>query len=184
MSYQSPKQSIKDLRAGVIPYDIINGETWILLGKENNKWSPFAGHVEDGEDIKKAACREFLEEIMGLFLEKDVEDYTIETSKIVVTDRRSVTHLYLFNIDYDERLSYYFDSITKFFLKCTGGKKDQWNTPTLGEICKSGLFEKQSIGWFTLTQIQEMTLQKRKEFLSYRGEKTIEMLMNKFNTQP
>ena len=183
MSYQPSKQSNKDLRAGVIPYDIINGEIWILLGKENDKWSPFAGHVEPGEDIKKAACREFLEEIMGLFLEKDVEDYTIEDSKIVVIDRRSITHLYLFNIDYDVRIPYYFESITKFFLKCTGDKKDQWNTPILG-TCKAGLFEKEVIAWFSLTEIETMTNQKRKEFFSYRGEKTIEMLMEKFYQQP
>jgi 8-oxo-dGTP pyrophosphatase MutT (NUDIX family) len=55
--------------AGIIPYKIVNGKKYFLLGLErsNNKWSGFVGGSERGEIPIETAIREFHEETRNVF---------------------------------------------------------------------------------------------------------------------
>ena len=61
--------------AGVMPVCVsAEGEVFFVLGKERHvpgwrgscRWSAFEGGTKDGEDVVATACREFVEESMGL----------------------------------------------------------------------------------------------------------------------
>lgn len=52
---------------GILPYSVMNGETYVLIGKERggsdrHKWDAFSGKRDSGETKTEAACREGLEE--------------------------------------------------------------------------------------------------------------------------
>lgn len=70
-----PKGPEKRIRScGVLPYSVIRGNVYVLLGKEkfdpkwrdSDSWSAFGGRMERGETYEEAAAREFYEETGGV----------------------------------------------------------------------------------------------------------------------
>jgi 8-oxo-dGTP pyrophosphatase MutT (NUDIX family) len=72
-------------RAGIIPYMVYNGVTYMLLGKSNEKtpmWADLGGRSESDENTLETALREFGEEsryVLPVDLTK--------TSKVLITGR-------------------------------------------------------------------------------------------------
>lgn len=154
MATRQPKR----LRAGVIPYATDDeGETVFLLGKEiYGKWSALAGTVEQGENIKEAAAREFAEEAMGFYKEEDILLFLNDDHKLIIPDKSAISHYYLVPFEWDPNLPGYFRNVTKFLLRCTGNKKNKWGVPVIG-TCSEGLFEKSDLAWFRLSDLITMT---------------------------
>lgn len=171
---------LRRLRAGIIPYSRNeNGKIVFLFGKEIfGKWSPFAGRVEPGEDLKIAAAREFVEEIMGFFSEIEIVNRIVDKNKLVIGTKTSISHLYLIPVSYDPNLPNYFINITNFFLRCTGGKKNEWGIPIL-DGCQDGYFEKSEIDWFTLEEIRRMSMEQRKEYFGTSCNKVLNALITR-----
>jgi len=80
-------------RAGIIPYMIYNGVTYVLLGysKESNPvWADLGGRAEKGETTLDTALREFGEEsryVLSIDLNK--------VSKILISGNRSSVQVHL-----------------------------------------------------------------------------------------
>ena len=62
---------MENFAAGIVPYIIIDGDIYFLLGLElsNNKWSGFIGKSQENETITQTALREFNEETASVFHE-------------------------------------------------------------------------------------------------------------------
>jgi hypothetical protein len=62
---------MENFAAGIVPYIIIDGDIYFLLGLElsNSKWSGFVGNSQNDETIPETALREFNEETVNLFEE-------------------------------------------------------------------------------------------------------------------
>jgi hypothetical protein len=71
-------------RAGVIPYTIINGDLWFLMGVDakTKDLSDFGGGRENRESIIDCAYREFIEETCGIF-SGDVSLKNLQESLVV-----------------------------------------------------------------------------------------------------
>jgi hypothetical protein len=57
------------LSAGIIPYTLIHGKMYFLLGYERKSWSGFIGSSENEETPIQTAIREFNEETALIFNE-------------------------------------------------------------------------------------------------------------------
>lgn len=170
------KMSGRKLRAGIIPFTKIGEKIAILLGKEmEGKWSPFAGGVEDGENIKLAANREFKEEIMGFYRDDEIIPYMRDELRLTIRGR-DTTYLYLVPFDYDPNLSNYFSNILSFFSKCTRGK-NMWGLPIIPS-CPEGYLEKSEIAWFLLDDIRDFDLEERKNVFSARANAALSKVLN------
>ena len=53
------------IACGILLYKHYKGETYYLLGKENDEWSSFAGGRDANETPEMCANREFYEETCG-----------------------------------------------------------------------------------------------------------------------
>ena len=165
-------------RAGIIPYSIDDqGNSVILLGKEIfGKWSPFAGGVEEGENIAEAATREFVEEIMGFFLEDEIQPLLDDNKLLVIRGREDVSYYYPARFYYDPILPVYFENITKFFLRCTGGRQNRWGVPEIG-TCTEGLFEKSEIAWFRVSELRAMDRRRSEQLFNFKAREALRELL-------
>lgn len=60
--------------AGCLPFNIINGKLYFLLGRDRSDgtWSDFGGRAEEYDmDIKATAAREFYEESVGVVMDME-----------------------------------------------------------------------------------------------------------------
>lgn len=143
-----------------IAYNKKNKKVYLLFGKENeylNKDSPgfsdFGGGEKPGESALDTALREGCEELNGFFgCEGEIKRLIKENLVTSLNHDRYTT--FLFEIDYDENLPYYFNNNYKFL-------KDHVNK--LVRHATNGLFEKSVIKWMTFDDLRN----ERGSFRSY-----------------
>lgn len=137
-----------------------NKKVYLLFGKENeylNKDSPgfsdFGGGEKAGESALDTALREGCEELNGFFgCEGEIKHLIKENLVTSLNHDRYTT--FLFEIEYDEKLPYYFNNNYKF-LKSHVNK--------LVRHATNGLFEKSVIKWMTFDDLRN----ERGSFRSY-----------------
>ena len=137
-----------------------NKKVYFLFGKENeylNKDSPgfsdFGGGDKAGESALDTALREGCEELNGFFgCEGEIKRLIKENLVISLNHDRYTT--FLFEIEYDENLPYYFNNNYKF-LKSHVNK--------LVRHATNGLFEKSVIKWMTFDDLRN----EKSSFRSY-----------------
>ena len=122
--------------AGIVPYTIIYGKYYFLLGLEtsNNKWSGFVGGSEPGEIPRETAIREFHEETKLVF-----ENYPIllenEPTFIDRTPTGKKVYLWFMEMEYNENIN------SLFKTKRLGGRqfneKSELRYFSLSEIVRS-----------------------------------------------
>ena len=135
-------------------------KVYLLFGKENeylNKDSPgfsdFGGGEKPGESALDTALREGCEELNGFFgCEGEIKRLIKENLVTSLNHDRYTT--FLFEIEYDENLPYYFNNNYKF-LKSHVNK--------LVRHATNGLFEKSVIKWMTFDDLRN----ERDSFRSY-----------------
>ena len=143
-----------------IAYNKKNKKVYLLFGKENeylNKDSPgfsdFGGGEKPGESALDTALREGCEELNGFFgCEGEIKRLIKENLVTSLNHDRYTT--FLFEIEYDENLPYYFNNNYKF-LKTHVNK--------LVRHATNGLFEKSVIKWMTFDDLRN----ERGSFRSY-----------------
>jgi hypothetical protein len=143
-----------------IAYNKKNKKVYLLFGKENeylNKDSPgfsdFGGGEKPGESALDTALREGCEELNGFFgCEGEIKRLIKENLVTSLNHDRYTT--FLFEIEYDENLPYYFNNNYKF-LKSHVNK--------LVRHATNGLFEKSVIKWMTFDDLRN----ERGSFRSY-----------------
>ena len=143
-----------------IAYNKKNKKVYLLFGKENeylNKDSPgfsdFGGGEKPGESALDTALREGCEELNGFFgCEGEIKRLIKENLVTSLNHDRYTT--FLFEIEYDENLPYYFNNNYKFL-------KDHVNK--LVRHATNGLFEKSVIKWMTFDDLRN----ERGSFRSY-----------------
>jgi hypothetical protein len=143
-----------------IAYNNKNKKIYLLFGKENeylNKDSPgfsdFGGGEKPGESALDTALREGCEELNGFFgCEGEIKRLIKENLVTSLNHDRYTT--FLFEIEYDENLPYYFNNNYKF-LKSHVNK--------LVRHATNGLFEKSVIKWMTFDDLRN----ERSSFRSY-----------------
>ena len=122
------------ISAGIIPYTLINGRMYFLLGYERKSWSGFIGSSENDETPIDTAVREFNEEtalIFNDYLDLIREKVCSAVPIVFLSPKGKKVHLYF--IDFCE-------SITQF--KDNRKKLQSWV-----------FHEKEKLGWFTMHQI-------------------------------
>ena len=143
-----------------IAYNKKNKKVYLLFGKENeylNKDSPgfsdFGGGEKPGESALDTALREGCEELNGFFgCEGEIKRLIKENLVTSLNHDRYTT--FLFEIEYDENLPFYFNNNYKF-LKSHVNK--------LVRHATNGLFEKSVIKWMTFDDLRN----ERSSFRSY-----------------
>jgi hypothetical protein len=143
-----------------IAYNKKNKKVYLLFGKENeylNKDSPgfsdFGGGEKPGESALDTALREGCEELNGFFgCEGEIKRLIKENLVTSLNHDRYTT--FLFEIEYDDNLPYYFNNNYKF-LKSHVNK--------LVRHATNGLFEKSIIKWMTFDDLRN----ERSSFRSY-----------------
>ena len=139
--------------AGVLPIAIHNKKVYLLLGKEHdsNEWSDFGGGAENGESLYNTAIREGVEELNGFFggetsLKNRLRDNGITT----LNGKKMYYRSYLFEVEYDKHLPYYFNQNFKLMKKLIPDVVNESN----------GLFEKSEVRWFTLEDLKGIKLRR------------------------
>ena len=131
--------------AGILPITIYKGIILVLLARERNKefWSDFGGMRENNETEFETAIREGYEETNGILgtpkqLRNDVRKNLI--TSITCNNYTS----FIYKINYDENLPLYFKNFNIFA-----------ETYLKENLAKKGLFEKDQIKWFKLSDLQK-----------------------------
>jgi hypothetical protein len=147
---------------GALPvaYNKKNKKVYLLFGKENeylNKDSPgfsdFGGGEKPGESALDTALREGCEELNGFFgCEGEIKRLIKENLVTSLNHDRYTT--FLFEIEYDENLPYYFNNNYKFL---------KGHVNKLVRHATNGLFEKSVIKWMTFDDLRN----ERSSFRSY-----------------
>jgi 8-oxo-dGTP pyrophosphatase MutT (NUDIX family) len=139
--------------AGILPTTIINNKIYFLFGKENKfetsapGFSDFGGGTEKNETLLKTAIREASEELTG-FLgdEKDIKKL-LDKHGVMHFDydngEHSLYRMYIFPIEYDPNLMYYYNNNQRFIQK----KLDD------SIIKNTRIFEKAEIKWFSIDEL-------------------------------
>ena len=143
-----------------IAYNKKNKKVYLLFGKENeylNKDSPgfsdFGGGEKPGESALDTALREGCEELNGFFgCEGEIKRLIKENLVTSLKHDRYTT--FLFEIEYDENLPYYFNNNYKFL---------KGHVNKLVRHATNGLFEKSVIKWMTFDDLRN----ERGSFRSY-----------------
>jgi 8-oxo-dGTP pyrophosphatase MutT (NUDIX family) len=162
---------------GLLPVAIKNNKPYFLFGLENELddtpgWADFGGGKEDGETTLDTAIREGGEEINGFLGTGDKLRTRVKKNRIATISYKTYS-TYIFKIDYDEKLPYYYKNNYEFFsryLPHVKHKKD------------NGLLEKAKIRWFSFKELKK----EKGDFRSFyqnivdliikREEKIIEIL--------
>ncbi len=135
---------------GLLPVAIQNNKLFFLFGKENELddtpgWADFGGGHEKGESHMDTAIREGSEEINGFLgygsqLKKQVNKNKISTIKF------KDYSTYIFKMDYDEKLPFYYKNNYDFFSKYLPHVKNKKD---------NGLLEKSEIKWFSYDELKK-----------------------------
>jgi 8-oxo-dGTP pyrophosphatase MutT (NUDIX family) len=142
--------------AGILPTTIHNGKLYFLFGKENKYcdspgWSDFGGGQDDNETFYQTALRESTEELTG-FLGNQHDIQKLLSRGTYIIDNQKY-RMFLFHLDYDPKLPYYYNNNQRFLQK----KLD----PSI--IKKTKIFEKSEIRWICIDELSKM----RNKFRSF-----------------
>ena len=100
--------------AGILPIALYNGAIYLLLGQErNNLWSDFGGSSNKNEKPYKTAIREGYEELNGFLGDINELENRVNSNLILSISYDKYT-TYIFNIEYDEKLPFYFSNLNSF----------------------------------------------------------------------
>ena len=130
--------------AGIIPYVILNGSLFYLLGKEKStkKWSGFIGNTKDSDiSIPHTAIREFNEETCLLYSDylPTITKLVNNTEPVIIKNKRK--NIYIYFIEFP---SYFFNNSTTY----------QFYKNKLSNINNPEYLEKLSLAWFTKKSIE------------------------------
>jgi 8-oxo-dGTP pyrophosphatase MutT (NUDIX family) len=142
--------------AGILPVAIHNNKLYFLFGKENRfeKSAPgfadFGGGTEPGESYMQTALREGSEELTGFLgdqkdLKKRVKQFGTFNLDYKADNTEKVYRTFIFPLEYDEKLVYYYNNNQRFIQKHLDEKVIQ----------NTRIFEKSEIQWFTLKDLKK-----------------------------
>jgi hypothetical protein len=180
--------------AGILPIAIHNNELYFLFGKENQyeKSAPgfadFGGGSELGESYYQTAIREGSEELTG-FLgdQKDLKRLLTKSGTFILdykhNNSEKIYRTFIFPLEYDEKLVYYFNNNQRFIQKQLDSKIIQ----------NTRIFEKSEIQWFSWKDLEikkdlfrpfyknivNNILLKKKEIIKFMERKTKRKKKNK-----
>lgn len=147
--------------AGILPVAVYKGTLFLLLGKERNDlWSDFGGSAVNKEEIFKTAIREGCEELNGfLGTENELETIVRKNSIMQIgfeermkKSKKLIYTTFLFNINYDRNLPYYFNNVNNFAEIHLSDKVNKQH---------NGLFEKNEINWFSVNELKQQKIHLR-----------------------
>jgi hypothetical protein len=133
---------MENFAAGIVPYIIIDGHIYFLLGLElsNNKWSGFIGKSQDDETVIQTALREFNEETVNLF-EEYSETIISELNKTLPKIDTSSTgkNVYIYFLQFPEQSQ----ELIKNFINAKA------------KLTEDHYLEKGILKWFNLNDIKK-----------------------------
>ena len=143
---------------GILPVAIKNDQVYFLFGKENELddtpgWADFGGGAEDGESQLDTALREGSEEINGILGSAEQLRKQVKKNKISTVKFKTYT-TYIYMMDYDDKLPFYYKNNYDFFSKYL---------PHVKHKKDNGLLEKSKIRWFTFDELKA----EKKSFRSF-----------------
>lgn len=132
--------------AGILPIALHRGTLFVLLGQErhNNLLCDFGGGAKHKESVFDTAVREGYEELNGILGNEDTLKKKINNNLIYTLTYDKYTS-YIFKVNYDKNLPIYFNNFNKF-------AEDQLKDKI--DINHNGLFEKNEINWYKLTDFK------------------------------
>ena len=154
---------------GILPVSIKNNKIYFLFGKENELddtpgWADFGGGKEKGESHLDTALREGSEEINGFLGSAEKLRSLVKKNKIATIKFKDYS-TYIFKIDYDEKLPYYYKNNYEFFSRYL---------PHVKHKLDNGLLEKAKIRWFSFDELRK----EKKEFRSFY-QNIVELIIKK-----
>lgn len=133
--------------AGICPISKYKNSIYVLLGRErfNSQWSDFGGRPNNNESPYETACREGYEELDGFLGTKQDIENLVKSRFIHKINNNNNYDSFLFQIEYDKKLPFYFNNHHKFIENKTEN------------ICgRDGLYEKKEIKWFTISELKKL----------------------------
>lgn len=142
--------------AGILPVALHNNELYFLFGKENRfeKSAPgfadFGGGTEPGETYLQTALREGSEELTGFLgdkkeLKQRLLKFGTFNLDYKTNNTEKVYRTFIFPLEYDEKLVYYYNNNQRFIQKHLDVKVIQ----------NTRIFEKSEIRWFKLKDLEK-----------------------------
>jgi 8-oxo-dGTP pyrophosphatase MutT (NUDIX family) len=142
--------------AGILPVALHNNELYFLFGKENRfeKSAPgfadFGGGTEPGETYLQTALREGSEELTGFLGDQKELKQRLNKSGTFNLDYKhenteKMYRTFIFPLDYDDKLVYYYNNNQRFIQKHLDPKVIQ----------NTRIFEKSEIRWFSLKDMKK-----------------------------
>lgn len=144
--------------AGILPITIYNNELYFLFGKENQfeksapGFSDFGGGSEPNESYLQTAIREGSEELTGFLGDQKEIKKRLKQGGTFVFDykakadnKEKLYRSFLFPLEYDDKLVYYYNNNQRFLQKHLDPKV----------IEKTRIFEKEEIRWFSIKDIKK-----------------------------
>ena len=142
--------------AGILPVALHNNELYFLFGKENRfeKSAPgfadFGGGTDSGETYWETATREGAEELTGFLGDQQDLKRVLTKSGTFILDYKTANteklyRTFIFPLEYDEKLVYYYNNNQRFIQKHLDAKVIQ----------NTRIFEKEEIRWFTVKEMKK-----------------------------
>lgn len=142
--------------AGILPVAFHNNDLYFLFGKENRfeKSAPgfadFGGGTDNNETYFQTAIREGSEELTGFLGDQKDLKKRLKKGGTFILDYKSdnaskLYRTFIFPIDYDDKLVYYYNNNQRFLQKHLDPKVIQ----------NTRIFEKEEIRWFSLKKMKE-----------------------------
>jgi hypothetical protein len=142
--------------AGILPVSIYKNQLYFLFGKENKfedfapGWADFGGGQDNQESLLEIAIREGTEETTGfLGSYDDIRKMLKKHGTFTIDVERYRTHI--FPMEYDEKLSYYYNNNQRFLQK---------KLPD-NVIKNTKIFEKSEIKWIPASSLKRVKPQFR-----------------------
>jgi len=175
--------------AGVLPYTVWRKQVLFLLGKEgyaldyidSDRWSDFAGQLNDGESLSEGAARECYEETAGCLLSIEELRHRLDSGDYLLHSdlhpRRSKSfRTYLMFVPYADYPAF-FRRVTRFL-----------QYPSVGGDIR--VVEKSQLAWFTYRELRDIvfhtsssTMYKRQPKCRARFAENIRRIMACVNLQ-
>lgn len=142
--------------AGILPVTILNNELYFLFGKENRfetsapGFADFGGGTDSGETYWETATREGSEELTGFLGDQQDLKRILTKSGTFILDYKTentekLYRTFIFPLEYDEKLVYYYNNNQRFIQKHLDAKVIQ----------NTRIFEKEEIRWFTVKEMKK-----------------------------
>ncbi len=144
--------------AGILPVALYRGSLFLLLGQErhNNLLCDFGGGANKGESIFDTAIREGSEELNGL-MGCIPELKTTVNENLILTISYDKYTSYVFNTKYDKHFPIYFNNLNKFA---------ELHMPDKINNNHNGLFEKNYINWYKITDFKKNMVKIRPHYIN------------------